>query len=348
MVRTDQSRQYSKARHERCTLIQDDSRWLPRFRPRYRAPPRYSTTCQSLFTMKTTTINQATFKPAPIHQKTITTMTSDRSEQTQMQVQPNKENGPDTREDNRRHNGASASDQRAHREKADVTVVVGGREFFHYSQVLCLASDFFEVALKSGMKEAETMRIEFPEEDPCEWELFASFLEPFSQAKITQSNVVTLIPWFHKLGITSMLNRCDRVFVDTVSPPFQRRCWKLDGHLSVPDVARLRNKLHDLLHAYAFSSMYDLTVTKERATRALRRQITCSPDLFDRECIDSLVTVLEHEENRETLWSSVKEYIPADLQIEDSQYLVSNKLFPYLLHTWMQNSEASQNGMYYA
>lgn len=240
------------------------------------------------------------------------------------------------------------SQQRRRREDPDVTVVVGDREYLHYKQVLCLACDYFDVALNIGMKEAESMRIELPDEDPSEWELFASFLEPFSQAKITKSNVTTLIPWFHKFGITSMLNLCDRIYVDMVSPPFQRRCWTLDGHLSMPDVADLRNKLRNVLNAYTFSTMYDLTITKERATRALRRQITCAPELFDNDCIALLVSVLQQEETRKDLWSVVKEYIPVELQNDDPESLVSNKLFPFLLCTWMQNNESPENGLYAA
>lgn len=234
------------------------------------------------------------------------------------------------------------------REEPNVVVVVGDRKFLHYSQVLCLASEYFDAALNCGMQETQTLRINFPHEDPTEWELFASFMEPFSEAKVTKSNVVALIPWFHRFGITSMLNTCDRMYVDMVSPPLQRKYWKLDGHSSLPDIKNLRNKLHDLLNAYAFSAMYDLVITKDRATRALRRQITCSPDLFDIDCINTLVAIMKHEENRKDLWSSIKEYIPVDLRIQDPDCLVSNKLFPHVLHAGMQNHETPQNGMYYA
>ena len=229
-----------------------------------------------------------------------------------------------------------------------MVVIVGDREFLHYSQVLCLSSEYFDAALNSGMSESESLKISFPDEDPSEWELFASFMEPFSEAKITKSNVVALIPWFHRFNIKRMLNRCDRIYVDSVSPPLQRKYWKLDGHSSLPDIGNLRNRLCELLHAYAFSAMYDLNITKERATRALRRQIACAPDLFDLESVAVLVSILKDEENRKDLWSSVKVYVPEDLKIEDPDCLVSNKLFPYVLHAEMQSHEASQNGMYYA
>lgn len=263
-----------------------------------------------------------------------------------IEEQRNKENGPGS---NGRRDEVSLNKHRARMQEPDVIVAVGEREFSHYRQVLCLASDYFDAALNSGMKETETMRIEFPDDDPSEWELFASFLEPFSQAKITKSNVVALIPWFHKFGITSMLKRCDRIYVEMVSPPLAHRCRnKVDAHLPLPNEECLRNKLHDLLNAYDFSTLYNLTITRERATRALRRQITCSPHTFDLESTASLVVVLEQEENRKDLWGSVKEYIPAELQSEDPQSLVSNKLFPHLLLTWMQSHEPPQDGMYHA
>lgn len=246
--------------------------------------------------------------------------------------------------------------QQTRREEPDVTVVVRGREYPHYSQVLCLASEYFDAALnfnEYSLREAESKRIEFPDEDPNEWELFASFLEPFSQTKITKFNVVTLIPWFHKLGVTSMLKECDQVYVDMVVPPFQRKCWNFQGHLvSIPDVKDQRKKLCDMLNAYAFSSMYDLTITKARATRALRRIISFSPHFFDLDCITLLVDTLDQEDARKDLWSAVKEYIPQELQLDEPQSLVSNKLFPYLLLTWMQQyadaQEPLENGMYAA
>lgn len=238
--------------------------------------------------------------------------------------------------------------QRILREEPDVVIVVGDREFLHYSQVLCLSSEYFDVALNSGMRESESLKISFPDEDPSEWELFASFMEPFSSANITKSNVEVLIPWFHRFGIKRMLHVCDRIYVDSVSPPLQRKYWKLDGHSSLPDIGNLRNRLRELLHAYAFSALYDLGITKERATRALLRQIACAPDLFDLEAVAALVAILKHEENRKDLWSSVKEYVPEDLKIEDPDCLVTNKLFPYVLHAEMQSHETSQNGMHYA
>ena len=50
-----------------------------------------------------------------------------------------------------------------------MTVVVGGVEFQHYSQLLCLSSEYFDAALHSGMKEMTTKRIELVDKDPEEW-----------------------------------------------------------------------------------------------------------------------------------------------------------------------------------
>lgn len=274
---------------------------------------------------------------------------SNSSSEASVEGEVDKENGPESRQWNGNHNWLSPAQQQGPRREPDVTIVVGGREFLHYSQVLCLASDYFDVALNIGMTESASMRIEFPHDDPCEWELFASFLDPFSQATVTKSNVTMLVPWFHKFGITDMLKKCDRIYCEQAAPPLQRRCWNLNGHASLPDAEVLRNKLHELLNAYAFSTMYDLPITKERATRSLRRQITCAPELFDQECTAALVSILQQEEARKDLWSPVKEYIPTELQNDEPESLVSNKLFPFLLLTWFQNQETSRdNGMYYA
>ena len=269
---------------------------------------------------------------------------SDRSDDTPVEEQMNKENGAESCEGHEFQNAMSPHKPRARREEPDVLVVVGDQEFRHHRQILCRASEYFDAALNSGMREAETMRIEFPDEDPREWELFASFMEPFSQAKVTRSNVQKLTPWFHKFGITSMLHVCDQIYADMTFQPFRRRHW----HLALSDVENVRNTLHDLLNAYAFSAMYDLSITKEKTSRALRRQITRSPNLFDVECITLLLATLEKDENRNKLWDSLKEYIPSELQLEDPQDLISNRLFPHLLHSSMQHRNSSRSDLYYS
>jgi len=85
--------------------------------------------------------------------------------------------------------------KRGRRTEPDVTVVVEGKEFHHYSHILCFSSEYFDAALTS--KEAHEFRFDFPDKDPDEWELFVSFLEPCTTARITEDNVEKLIPWFH-------------------------------------------------------------------------------------------------------------------------------------------------------
>ena len=79
------------------------------------------------------------------------------------------------------------------------------------------------------MKESETKRIEFPDKDPEEWELFLQCIdnaspllfqlneddfykydtEPHRDERINFSNVRALIPLFHEFQMEKYLHRCD-------------------------------------------------------------------------------------------------------------------------------------------
>ena len=93
----------------------------------------------------------------------------------------------------------------------DVTVVVGGVEFQHYSTFLCCNSDYFDAMLSANMKEKAEKRIEFTNKDPEEWALFYSFIDPrtCSTAKLTCENVDMLLPWFHEFAMEERLVECD-------------------------------------------------------------------------------------------------------------------------------------------
>jgi hypothetical protein len=108
------------------------------------------------------------------------------------------------------------------RHEPDLTVVVGGKKFQHYSGLFCLASVYFDRMLSSDTRESRTGRIEFPEGDPEEW---VRYLEPRSlftanTFAIDEEDAKALLPWFHLFGMTNLLEECDERL-------FRRRFWML-------------------------------------------------------------------------------------------------------------------------
>ena len=91
-----------------------------------------------------------------------------------------------------------------------ITVVVGGKEFQEYSHSLCAWSEYFDRALRSGMKEAQSKRFEFPDRDPNEWEMILGMVAPFGLDKITIDNVFTAIVWFDQLCCAGGMHACDK------------------------------------------------------------------------------------------------------------------------------------------
>ena len=98
----------------------------------------------------------------------------------------------------------------------DVVVVVGGVEFNEYSQSLCAWSDYFDAALRCGMKEAHSKRFEFPDRDPKEWEMILALAAPFSECKLTDDNVHIALSWFDELCSRSGLKACDRYLAESL------------------------------------------------------------------------------------------------------------------------------------
>jgi hypothetical protein len=108
----------------------------------------------------------------------------------------------------------------------DVTVVVGGVEFFHYKLILCMSCSFFDTAFSSQMKETQNgcCRIEFPDKNPDEWPQVHRFLDPFESVGVedllevvpTEGNgtgleIIQLLQWFDYLGLVALVKKADQV-----------------------------------------------------------------------------------------------------------------------------------------
>ena len=95
-------------------------------------------------------------------------------------------------------------------EEPDVVVVVGGKEFKEYRQILRCWSGYFDAAFRSGMRESKSQRFEFPDRNPEEWTWIVSLLEPLSTSKITMDTLPVALDWFGMLCSTCGLEACDQ------------------------------------------------------------------------------------------------------------------------------------------
>eukprot|EP00550_Attheya_septentrionalis_P009514 CAMPEP_0198300300 /NCGR_PEP_ID=MMETSP1449-20131203/47629_1 /TAXON_ID=420275 /ORGANISM="Attheya septentrionalis, Strain CCMP2084" /LENGTH=202 /DNA_ID=CAMNT_0044002077 /DNA_START=46 /DNA_END=651 /DNA_ORIENTATION=+ len=172
-------------------------------------------------------------------------------------------------------------------EQPDVKVIVGGKVFLHYRQILCVASPFFDATLNSRMKEGEESTIYLEDKDPEEWELVSSFFDICSDQKLTEENVERLIPWFHFLGVSTMMNKCDSMFL-TMLP---------DNRLAI-------KHLLDMCHT---SHMYDLQKSTDKSFERLCLFLDTQkmrPGIMDRHIVTSVLSFIKNDDTKYTseLW----------------------------------------------
>lgn len=219
--------------------------------------------------------------------------------------------------------------KRPRRMEPDTLVKVGDQEFHHYSQVLCCASDFFDTALHSGMKESKTMSIELPDKDPEEWKVFSAFLEPCSKAQISENNVEMLIPWFHQFGVHAFEEECDKCYLQMIQ---QRNS---DGSGPTPEY------LEFIFRAVSFCQTYELSMTKEWIRAFLVDLIYLKASTIvenDTMFIPEILKLVHDEYFQDSIWSSLKPYLPPQFGCEQAKdALRHHELLPALVKMGMEN-----------
>ncbi len=99
----------------------------------------------------------------------------------------------------------------------DIVIVVGSgenkQEFECYSQILCYSCPYFDTMLSHSMKEKNRSRIELPDKDPEEWNVFYDFIDPVTsgEAQVTADNAMILVPWFHEYQMYNLCKKCDEI-----------------------------------------------------------------------------------------------------------------------------------------
>lgn len=208
----------------------------------------------------------------------------------------------------------------------DFTVIVGGKEFHHYSQMLRSGSRFFNRMIDSTMKETTDMKVEIHDCDPNDWEVVSSFFQPeaLSQGRkhvINESNVEMLIPWFDKIMADSLLKKCDIVYCDKVfgSRRFCKRQGLAVGCLTTAAAKLLNGEMLELLDVLEFSASHSLQRTTSKSCTELIQILTDSPDIFllGGSALERIVVLCMHYSScRDTLWPALRRRLPGPILMD--------------------------------
>ena len=225
----------------------------------------------------------------------------------------------------------------------DMVVVVGKENFRESSRWLRCTSGYFDAAFRSGMKEAQEMRFEFPDKDPKEWELIRELLCPFPKIKIMEENIETVLSWFDFLSVERGLDECDRVLEGII-----------DGHWEaiIDDENVLSFSQHSaagLVHGLAISTRYNLELAKESALLAVNKNFEYFPYLWDLKDLQSLGSLLASDDESFNIWwgdlhqELLEEILPGgNMQKEDWKTLCDSGLFGKVVHAGIKQRQLSE------
>ena len=188
----------------------------------------------------------------------------------------------------------------------DVVVSVGSgesmREFQCYGSFLSYASPVLDAMLSSRMKEGQTGRIEFPNKDPEEWNLFYEFISPAHPSDITNDNVLILLPYFHEFEVNHQwVDKCDEhlaknYFATKNLYNFFDKTRQANETSDAEYNSRLgqrKNEVDMIFHVLQLARLYELKAAKSAMEFYISGLLTClqeTSDLFD---LSKVKTILE-------------------------------------------------------
>lgn len=253
----------------------------------------------------------------------------------------------------------------------DIVVSVGSgeakREFQCYAVILSFASEYLDAMLSSSMKEGELGKIEFPDKDPEEWELFYNFIIPANMStrssRVNDETVLVLIPWFHEFQMNDFLQECDdylgHSYLCLGCPDLDDSFWqmgRLEDESEEEHQVRLKERkvnFGKILAGLIAAIMYDLPYSKDvaeshMADLLIRLAFLQVKDLFDFPTVKSLdqlvrPLLLDDETGLRMgggestyLWPAVKEIISPHLSNLSQEMIDDDVLFPHLFHSYIQ------------
>ena len=187
----------------------------------------------------------------------------------------------------------------------DVTVVVGKgdnrKKFQCYKAFLAFASPVLDVMLSTDMVERNINRIDFPEKDPNEWEVFYKFVMHDDKVSITKDNAMALTTYFHEFQMNKYLQQCDdmlsakikstTLYGETGRSGYTKRSWSYN-QLDESEVEERKEALNEAIEMIEFSCLYDLTSTKEAVGNFIQFLVDNSKEthyLFELPVIETLL-----------------------------------------------------------
>lgn len=223
----------------------------------------------------------------------------------------------------------------------DVSVIVGGELFRHYSVILSTCSDYFDAMLSSNMKEGSTKVIEFPDKDPNEWKLVYKFFEPAaaSHADLSVHCIEVLAPWMSELGMTGALSCCDRSLHSFIVKYKEVYRKSLKGHEKAS--SKSKDFVKTVLEYAGFSALYGMPDTMQECLTILKCVLEKSLMNFDMvNSIRDLVSLSTFEAPRKFLLPSVRKLLPSIVEEIDEEDLVKNDLLAGMIYQAVKLTEA--------
>ena len=214
----------------------------------------------------------------------------------------------------------------------DLTIIVGGVEFQQYSQTLCSWSEYFDKALKSGMKESHSKRFEFPDRDPKEWEWIMELSSNLTTEELSKDNIYTALDWYDLLCSRRGLDKCDFTLFYKIIPELGLDSARNQNTslLNSDHMAVMRKRLDRLLDALEASMKYQLPRTKADCLGILQKVMKgkYTPCLvFTAGSLERLVSFLKDDkECSDELWSSFEMHLTKSAREQDKAFLISSGL----------------------
>ena len=229
----------------------------------------------------------------------------------------------------------------------DVTVVIGGKEFQECSRHLRSWSDYFDAAFRSGMKEAETRKFEFPHREPDEWVIIRSMWLPFSNQHVNDKNVDMALSWFHELGCPLGLMECEKVLRrQIIAYAFTPKTSCDPLVMTTSDYTVLDGYVEKLLVVTATSIQYDLPTAKGSCFWALLKILTDAPSFLQQEDHRMRIAhfISSHAQCREVLWAAaLEDHVPAYIPDSQKQELMDSGILPAITMSELLRKDTEKN-----
>ena len=194
----------------------------------------------------------------------------------------------------------------------DVAIVVGGVEYYEHSSFLCSWSEYFDTALRSGMKETKSKRFEFPDRDPKEWEFVVELMAPLTKVSMDKDNIRTALSWFDELCCDLGMGVCDGALLEQVK---NTKSYQSRGIEKGSQYDALSLDLEEAIFPnLSAACRYNLQECSSLCINILQRVLRTYPFVLTKEHLKVMAECMKgHESCRTRLWCDVMAILPASI-----------------------------------